>query len=641
MDARGLLAWAAWLLAVPLLALSAQLWAAPQTPLLRADTPRVSLEGYLEHFSSAEPLPFATARTHGYQRLPDFRSLGYGNDEQWFRVKAGLAPDAPPRWVFVIDSPELEEVDVWIEKPDGDFESYALGYYRPYENRPLQSRMFAMPFNALPDGTWIYFRVRTYNAIIARAEIWQPGALGAYETRNNFYRGLYFGALLIAVILYALLGAWLRDVPMAAYSGYVASQVLFHLGTNGYFPVMLGNHAGWAADALPRIGWLGGAVSIVLMWDYLLGLKRHYPRIHRLFLFTGFLNLGLLPFALMPFLVTAWILVVVKLANYLNSLNFFLGMAVALLFWRRSRRVELLLYFIAFLIPAVGTLINTGVNQGWVSQNVLTSNLYQISPLAHVLVMSCGLALRLRQVQKGKAAAEQEAAVTARRAEEQRRFVAMLSHEFRNPLAAIDRAAQMLQIKLRGLPPPEAQRLEQIRAHAATLSGFVDNFLITESLDYGGLALSRESCRVRSLVESVIRQQAEADRPRIRARVSPEDAGFNMDATLIGVALGNLLANALRYSPAGSPVEVQAVLDEAGLRLRVSDYGPGLDEAALEKLGTPYFRAGTSLGKKGSGLGYHFTQRIVQAHGGGLRAHSGAGRGLVVEISLPPEAGAA
>ncbi len=95
------------------------------------------------------------------------------------------------------------------------------------------------------------------------------------------------------------------------------------------------------------------------------------------------------------------------------------------------------------------------------------------------------------------------------------------------------------------------------------------------------------------------------------------------------------------YPPAGSPVEVQAVLDEAGLRLRVSDYGPGLDEAALEKLGTPYFRAGTSLGKKGSGLGYHFTQRIVQAHGGGLRAHSGAGRGLVVEISLPPEAGAA
>src|SRR5690606_8222861 len=115
----------------------------------------------------------------------------------------------------------------------------------------------------------------------------------------------------------------------------------------------------------------------------------------------------------------------------------------------------------------------------------------------------------------------------------------------------------------------------------------------------------------------------------------PHKISFVVDEVLLGVAVGNLLANALRYSPAGGKVDVQVSNDESGLRIRVADDGPGLDGEALAKLGTPYFRAETSLGKKGSGLGYHFTQRIVQAHGGRLRAWSQPGRGLAVEMVLP------
>src|SRR5690606_4627368 len=145
-----------------------------------------------------------------------------------------------------------------------------------------------------------------------------------------------------------------------------------------------------------------------------------------------------------------------KLANILSSVNFFLAMVVILVFWRRSRQAELMLYFIAFIIPALGTLINTAANQGVLPQNVVITNLYQIASLAHVLVMSFGMALRLRQLQRDKASAEQNAALATRQAEEQRRFVAMLSHEFRNPLAAIDRSVQMIQFKVPDLIASEA-----------------------------------------------------------------------------------------------------------------------------------------------------------------------------------------
>lgn len=601
---------------------------------LAADTPRVSLEGRLEHV--ADPtgkLSFEAARQRDYTALPEFRSLGYDRDAHWFRTRLSRAPGAPDHWIFVVGLPELEELDVWVEQPGGGFRKHALGYHRPYDERPLQSRQFAVPID-MQGPIDIYFRVHTANAINVNAEVWRPDAFVGAETRDNFYFGLYFGILLIAVALYAFIGGWLRDAAMAAYAGYIASIALMNLGTTGYLPVLLASNAAWATDALPRIGWLGGAVSIVLMWDRLLHLERNHPRIHRLYQLTVLLNLALVPFALVPSLVTAALLVVVKLANYLNILNFVISMTLVLLFWRRTRRAEPMLYFAAFVIPALATLVNTAANQGFLPQNVVTSNLYRFAPLVHVLVMSFGLGLRLRQVQRDKAAAEQEVLVATQRGEDQRRFVAMLSHEFRNPLAAIDRSAQMIALKTPGLAAAEAKRLEQIRGNVATLSGLVDNFLVTEALDHQAIALSRESCALRPLLEGVVHMQGEEGGQRIALTITPAEAACDLDHTLIGMAVGNLLGNALRYSPPDSPVEISANVDANGLHIRVADRGLGMNEDELAHLGMPYYRAASSLGKRGSGLGYHFTRRIIEAHGGKLQARARPDGGLVVEIDL-------
>lgn len=606
-----------------------------------ANAARISLEGRLEHFADAGgTLPFETVSQADFVRShfalqQRFRSLGYDTATHWFHVELGQADGASSQRVLTIGSPDLEEVDVWVERKGGGFDTHALGYHRSYENRPL-ARLSALSLETFP-GMHLYFRVRTTNAVNVYAELLTAEAFTSDEAHGNFFHGLYFGILLIAVALYVILGARLRDAVMAAYAGYVASQLLFHLGATGCLPVLLAGHSAWLLDALPRMGWLGAAAFIALMWDRLLNLRATHPRIHRLYMFTVALNLALLFFALQPSLVTSEILRVVKLANYLNVLNFAIAMCLLVRAWRRSRRAEWMIYLIAFVIPALGALVNTTTNQGILPWNAVTANFYQIAALVHVLVMSYGLALRLRQLQHDKASAEQETAIVTRRAEQQRHFVAMLSHEFGNPLAAIDRAAQMVQLNSPDMPPKDAQRLALIRGNAATLSGFVDRFLMTEALDNGALALSRTPCRIRQMLEDAIRQQAAAIRSRIQLQECPEGT-FEVDSTLIGVAIGNLLANALRYSPPERPVEVGATLDETGLRIRVADHGPGLDTGELDKLGAPYFRGAAALGKKGSGLGYHFTQRIVEAHGGTLTARSGAVAGLEVEIFLPGRA---
>lgn len=605
---------------------------------LDAAVPVFSLDGHFEHFADTENrLLFEEVAQPDFVKtqfnaLPGLYSLGYGTDAHWFRVVLEPAADAPKRWVLAIGSAELEKVDVWVGDQTGGFQYYALGYHRPYENRPLRTRLFAMPIDVFP-GTQVFFRVSTNNAINIHANLWQVSAFTAHETQENFYRGSYFGILLIVVLLYFIFGLRSTDVVLLAYSGYLMSQLLFHLGTNGYLPVLLSSNSAWITDALPRIGWLGGAACIALMWDRLLTLKQTHPWLHRFYLFGMFFSLAFLPFALMPSLVTSWLLYLVKLANAVNIFIFLISVALLLVYWRQDRRVEWIIYFFAFAIPALATAVNMGLNQGWLPRSVLITGFYQLATLVHVVVMSYGLALRLRQMQLGKKQAEQEVTLATQRAEEQRRFVAMLSHEFGNPLAAIDRAAQMIQIK-HNLPAEAAQRLQHIRRNASTLSGFVSHFLVTEALDNKAVALTYALCDIDRLLEQSLQQLDDSARQRMRVTVTPKNARFMLDATLMQAAIDNLIVNALRYSPPESEVEVVAVQHFSGLRVAVIDRGFGLSQAELEALGKPYFRAASSQGKAGSGLGYYFARRIVEAHGGQLTARASVYGGLEVEILL-------
>jgi signal transduction histidine kinase len=609
-------------------------WATPgfaQSPLmLAADRQQASLEGYLDHFADPDgQLGFDAVRQHAFTRLPSFLSLGHDAAVHWYRFEVGRAMDAPSRWILSVGLLNLDEVDVHVEQPDGTFRVHLLGDNRPFASRPLQTRLALVPIEVFGNMR-VYLRVRTSSTINVTAELWQPQALVTEENWSNLFQGGYFGILLILAVFYVVLGVWSRDTILLAYAGYIATLIPMHMGFKGYLPMLLASDIPWLNDAVWRVSFLLSTVFVVLMWDRLLELQRNFPRIHRLFLLIVLLNAALLPIVVTPLYVAIgpWL-------NYAIMLVAVLAPILTGILWWRNRRAELLVFFVAFVIPCIGGILQGLLAMGGVPHNALTVNAYQLASLFHVVVMSFGLALRLRQMQRDKAAAEQGMIVTAQRSEEQRRFVAMLSHEFRNPLAAIDRSVQMIRMKMPELAQSEAQRLDQIRANASTLAGFVDNFLMTEALDQGALALARKRCAIRPLLESAVLMQGELAGEQVRLTVKPDNAAFDLDPTLIGVAVGNLLGNALRYSPPDSTVALSAVLNDKGLCIRVTDRGPGLSEEELAKLGMPYYRAASSHGKKGTGLGYHFTQRIVQAHGGELTARSRLSHGLEVEMFLP------
>lgn len=609
--------------------------AAESLPLqLTSGTRHASLSGHLAlHVDAQGTLPFDSVQQAEFVPLKEFRSAGYTPDTHWYRFTLVRGSDAQRDWVLAMGAPYLNDVRVWIELANGQFREYQLGDHVAYEKRPLQTRMFALRLD-LPDTkpVEVYIRVHSITAINFSAEVWQHDDFIADETRINFYHGIYFGVLGIIILLFMLLGAWLRDVGMLAYAGYVASLFLLYLGINGYTAVVFAPASPWIIDAVVGMGIIGGLAVFNFMWVQLLNLKRHFPRIRYLYLSISIACLFLLFFS-----ASSYYRVIAQLVLQVGIILTISNMVLLMILWRRQRIIEQLLYLYAFIALFLGLFTQVIMVLGWLPQNLLTTNAYQVSSLVNVLVMSFGLAMRIRKIQRDEARAKQEVAVSNQRADEQRSFVAMLSHEFRNPLAAIDRAAQMVQLKLPAIPPAEAARMTNIRASVGMLSSLIDNFLMSEALDHQALALSIEDSSIRPLLESVVQTLGETVCERVMLTVTPPEANYLLDQTLMGMAVGNLLGNALRYSPRDEKVELSAIANDEGLTIRVMDYGDGLSTEELAKLGMPYYRASSSVGKKGSGLGYHFSRKIVEAHGGSILAYSPIQKGLEIVIWLPAE----
>lgn len=628
----GAVAWVRWLLGLLLAGWSLVCAADNPVLYLTAATRQVALAGVINGYVDVGGLRNEVqAQQMPYVPLSQFRSAGYSPDAFWYHFRLARQADAPRDWVLALGEPYLDDVQVWLIGAQGQVRQVQLGDHTPYAQRTLPARSLALRLD-LPDTQVVnvYVRVQSISAINFTATLWRPDAFADSEIRSNFYHALHFGMLCMGAMTAALFGVWLRDVGILAYAGVVSTLILLHLGLNGYVAVLFPEQSGTLADAVTGIGVVGSAAASLFMWSHLLGLRHEFPRINRVFLGISVLCLMQLPWITSPFYRFSAVFIL-----RLGVVGVLVLLVLVVRLLHRRRQWEVAFYLAAVAINAGGALIQFTMALGWLEMTPFTQNAYLDASRVQVLLMSLGLVLRIGQLQSARLMAEHAAAAAEQRSQEQRRFVAMLSHEFRNPLAAIDRAAHLVQLKSAGLAAAEAGRIQTIRASVVTLSALVDNFLTTEAIDHGVLKLAPEAVAVQTLLDGVVLALGEATAQRVRCVVQPADALWTLDRTLMSMAVGNLLVNALRYSPAGSEVLLAARITPAGLQISVTDHGPGLQPEELARLGQAYYRASSSAGQQGSGLGYHFSQKMVALHGGFLCAANRPEGGLEVSLQLP------
>ena len=243
-----------------------------------------------------------------------------------------------------------------------------------------------------------------------------------------------------------------------------------------------------------------------------------------------------------------------------------------------------------------------------------------------------------RQSQRRLAEATEQA-LAANRAKD--RFLAVVSHELRNPLNPILTVAGVLEGDAR-LPEDVREDMRMVRRNAELEARLVDDLLDLNRVVRGKLALCLDVIPVHPLVAEVVamcRADAAAKGIEFEARLAADRHHVYADAGRLRQVLWNLLRNALKFTPAGGRIVVTtSAASDGSLRIDVADTGIGIDADALERIFSPFEQAGESIQRRfgGLGLGLAISKSLVESQRGTLHAASpGKGRGSTFTVFLP------
>lgn len=230
------------------------------------------------------------------------------------------------------------------------------------------------------------------------------------------------------------------------------------------------------------------------------------------------------------------------------------------------------------------------------------------------------------------------------RAEEGKRdYVALIAHDLRTPLTAVQGQAQELQRRWRrkaNSDDADIRSLESLVANTKRMDAMIADLLESSLLESGALLLRRTPIDLARLAGEVADQfTSPLERQRIRILAPAPGPLVSADALRIERALMNVLQNALKYSPADAPVELEVRQIAGEAVVAVIDHGAGIPVDELPRLFQRFSRIGrAATAPSGFGLGLYIARLIVEAHGGRVWVESEVGTGSRIGFALPADA---
>ncbi len=220
-----------------------------------------------------------------------------------------------------------------------------------------------------------------------------------------------------------------------------------------------------------------------------------------------------------------------------------------------------------------------------------------------------------------------------------RRFIADASHELRTPLTALRQFVEILQGQAGSEPDTRSEFLGESQRQLERLQWITGHLLDLSRLEGGVAALDIARHDLTGLLEEAMapfRSTAAAKQIELRLSLSEELDTIWCDRASLGMALANLLDNALKFTPSGGVVELAATVDENTTVLSVSDNGPGIQPAEQELIFERFYRGETSEPLPGAGLGLAIAKSAVEAHGGAVSVENRDGAIFAIEIPSGP-----
>ena len=229
-------------------------------------------------------------------------------------------------------------------------------------------------------------------------------------------------------------------------------------------------------------------------------------------------------------------------------------------------------------------------------------------------------------------------AVSAQKLQEEKdkikTLIADISHQTKTPVANILLYAQLLSEQ--ELSPEGRDCAAALEGQVEKLRALIEALVKTSRLEAGVLALHPRAGPLGPVLEEAAAQFApRAAERRIRLVISPTDISAVFDPKWTAEALCNLLDNAVKYTPAGGRVTVEAASYQLFCRIDVTDTGPGIPEEELSKVFQRFYRSPAAYEAEGVGIGLYLARQIAQGQGGYIKASSRPGQGSCFSLYLP------
>lgn len=215
-------------------------------------------------------------------------------------------------------------------------------------------------------------------------------------------------------------------------------------------------------------------------------------------------------------------------------------------------------------------------------------------------------------------------------------FVAMISHELRTPLTTLTGFSELLAMRADSLQPDLVAEFGQRMWRASRwLSRMIGDLLDLSELEQGGLTMNIEATDVGHVIDEVTAVDVADRRPTPRS-VEPGLPPVVADPARLRQILGNLLSNARKFSPPGSPIDIEARRARDRVELSVRDHGRGIAPEHLDEIFEPFVQTDPATTREAGGLGtgLYLVKQLCERMGAQIRVESQQGNGSTFIVSL-------
>ncbi len=326
-----------------------------------------------------------------------FATLGTASGVTWLRIPLSVAPEAAGEWVFDVDYPPLQQLDIYEVRGDAVAQRWQLGSLRSFAERPLRSRSHAVPLTLTAgDAQVIYVRAASDGALVLPARLSRPAAFHAAALQEQMVQGVLIGVALMLLAYSLIQWALLREREYLSYAILVFGSVLFSMLQFGTGAQFLWTDAFWFQRHAAGIGSLIATLGAFLFFYQVLADEKS-PRWFRVVMPGGawFCVVLLSVYCLDAFDNRALVAIIAVLGLVPALLALPIAMQRA---WRRDEvGVALVL---AWLVYTIGTFIITGVIRGQIGATFWSLHAFQIGATLDMLMFMYVLGQRTRSIRQ-------------------------------------------------------------------------------------------------------------------------------------------------------------------------------------------------------------------------------------------------